>query len=72
MSFEILTEKNGAAENVAADFSVSCPLPISTHKEIVLAHGSGGKLSQRLMQETILPNFKNPLLDLLHDGAIFR
>jgi hydrogenase expression/formation protein HypE len=64
-------EVNSSAENGTADFSVSCPLPISTHKEIVLAHGSGGKLSHRLMQETILPNFKNPLLDTLHDGAIF-
>lgn len=71
MSSEISIKKIKAAKNGAVDFSISCPLPISTHKEIVLAHGSGGKLSHRLMQETILPNFKNPLLDALHDGAIF-
>jgi hydrogenase expression/formation protein HypE len=63
-------QKNGS-EIPEINIAGSCPLPISSHKEIVLAHGSGGKLSQRLMQETILPNFKNPLLDALHDGAIF-
>ncbi len=48
----------------------SCPLPISEYKEIVLAHGSGGKLSQQLMQRVVLPKFRNEALDSLHDGAI--
>lgn len=51
--------------------SFSCPLPITTHKEVVLGHGSGGRLSQQLIQKFILPQFKNDLLDPLHDGAIF-
>ncbi|MDB6020667.1 MAG: hypE [Pedosphaera sp.] len=49
----------------------ACPLPISDHREIVMAHGSGGKLSQQLIQKMILPQFQNKLLDPLHDGAIF-
>lgn len=49
----------------------SCPLPITDHKEVVLPHGSGGKLSQQLIQKMILPSFKNELLQPLHDGAIF-
>jgi len=49
----------------------TCPLPIMSYQEIVLAHGSGGKLSQRLMQEMVLPRFRNDLLEPLHDGAIF-
>jgi hydrogenase expression/formation protein HypE len=49
----------------------SCPLPLTSYKEIVLAHGSGGKLSQDLMQKIVLPQFRNPLLDCLHDGATF-
>ena len=49
----------------------SCPLPRSNYKEIVLAHGSGGKLSQRLMQEVVVPQFRNALLEPLHDGALF-
>jgi hydrogenase expression/formation protein HypE len=49
----------------------ACPLPISDHKEIVLAHGSGGKLTHRLIEKLILPQFHNELLDPLHDGAVF-
>jgi hydrogenase expression/formation protein HypE len=52
--------------------SGACPLPISSYKEIVLAHGSGGKLSQQLMQGVVLPAFRNELLAPLHDGAIFE
>ncbi len=49
----------------------SCPLPITDHKEVVLAHGSGGKLTHRLIEKMILPQFHNNLLDPLHDGAVF-
>src|ERR1700678_2216100 len=49
----------------------SCPLPLTDYREIVLAHGSGGKLSQQLMQKIVLPQFRNELLEPLHDGAIF-
>src|SRR5262249_53480568 len=49
----------------------SCPLPISDHKNIVLAHGSGGKLSHQLIQKMVLPAFRNKLLEPLHDGAVF-
>jgi hydrogenase expression/formation protein HypE len=49
----------------------SCPLPLTDYREIVLAHGSGGKLSQQLMQKVVLPQFRNKLLEPLHDGAIF-
>jgi hydrogenase expression/formation protein HypE len=51
--------------------AVSCPLPISDHKNIVLAHGSGGKLSHQLIQKMVLPAFLNDLLEPLHDGAVF-
>jgi hydrogenase expression/formation protein HypE len=49
----------------------ACPLPLTNYKEIVLAHGSGGKLSQQLIQKILLPQFRNELLEPLHDGAIF-
>jgi hydrogenase expression/formation protein HypE len=49
----------------------TCPLPLSDYQEIVLAHGSGGKISQQLFQEILLPQFRNELLDVQHDGAVF-
>jgi hydrogenase expression/formation protein HypE len=51
--------------------SASCPLPITDYKEIVLAHGSGGKLSHQLISKIVLPQFTNDFLAPLHDGAVF-
>jgi len=51
--------------------TASCPLPITNYKEIVLAHGSGGKLTRQLIDKIVLPQFRNELLEPLHDGAIF-
>src|ERR1051325_6058475 len=48
----------------------ACPAPILDHKNIVLGHGSGGKLTHQLLQKMILPAFRNPLLEAQHDGAI--
>ncbi len=40
--------------------------------KILLDHGSGGKLSNKLIAEMILPAFNNPLLSRLDDGAVFE
>jgi hydrogenase expression/formation protein HypE len=54
----------------ANPFLAVCPLPLSDYSEIVLAHGSGGKLSQELIHKIVLPQFRNEFLAPLHDGAI--
>jgi len=41
-------------------------------KTILLAHGSGGKLSHELLEKNLLPPFSNPLLDKLDDSAVFE
>lgn len=38
-------------------------------ERILLAHGSGGKLSHDLVARVMQPAFANPALDLMHDGA---
>ena len=48
----------------------SCPLPIFDHQQIVLGHGSGGKLTADLIDQVFLPAFKNPILDKLDDQAV--
>src|SRR5271166_1528550 len=52
-------------------FALSCPLPISKHKTIVLGHGSGGRLTAQLVREFFLPAFDNPVLRKLDDQAVF-
>ena len=49
----------------------ACPLPITQHEQIVLGHGSGGKLSAQLIEQVFVPAFSNPLLDKLDDQAVF-
>ncbi|HXT11909.1 MAG TPA: hydrogenase expression/formation protein HypE [Candidatus Angelobacter sp.] len=70
MSFDLFQESSAAAAD-ASPLNGTCPLPISEHKEIVLAHGSGGRMTHRLIERMILPAFRNPLLESLHDGAVF-
>ena len=48
----------------------SCPLPIFDHQQIVLGHGSGGKLTADLIDHIFLPAFTNPVLDKLDDQAV--
>ncbi len=69
-----MTKLEMTNNDLAGDASLltaSCPLPITNYKEIVLAHGSGGKLSHQLIEKMILPQFVNEFLEPLHDGAIF-
>ena len=51
-------------------FALSCPLPITRHKTIVLGHGSGGRLTAQLVREMFLPAFDNPALRKLDDQAV--
>ena len=67
----MLSEAAGAESGDATLLGASCPIPITNYTEIVLAHGSGGKLSHQLMEKMVLPQFRNELLEPLHDGAIF-
>ncbi len=51
---------------------LACPIPIAEYKNVMLAHGGGGTLTQRLIQQMFLPQFANPELARLHDGAELR
>jgi hydrogenase expression/formation protein HypE len=39
--------------------------------KILLDHGSGGKAGHRLIADLFVPQFKNPILEQLDDGAVF-
>jgi len=48
---------------------LNCPLPVSDHKTVQLAHGSGGLLSHDLITRIFLPAFDNDILNVLDDQA---
>jgi len=47
-----------------------CPLPLRDYPQIVLGHGSGGRLSADLIQHLFVPLFDNPALASLNDQAM--
>jgi hydrogenase expression/formation protein HypE len=49
-----------------------CPLPIFDHPQIVLGHGSGGKLSAELIEKVFVRRFANPTLERMNDCALLE
>ncbi len=47
-----------------------CPVPIEDYETVTLAHGGGGKLTNRLIETLLVPALDNDVLRQLHDGAI--
>jgi hydrogenase expression/formation protein HypE len=51
-------------------FAITCPVPITERKTIVLGHGSGGRLTAQLIRDLFLPAFGNDTLNKLDDQAV--
>ncbi len=60
------------SDNVASSLAagLACPLPITDYKNVLLAHGGGGKLTHQLIQKIFVSQFRNQWLESLHDGVI--
>lgn len=56
----------------AGELHPSCPLPLRHHAQVQMAHGGGGTLMRDLIERVFIPNFRNPLLEGRHDGAVFQ
>ncbi len=50
--------------------TLACPVPQLEGDRILLAHGEGARLTLRLIEELLLPEFDNPFLRRLADGAV--
>ncbi|MFE8071859.1 hydrogenase expression/formation protein HypE [Marinobacteraceae bacterium S3BR75-40.1] len=51
---------------------VNCPFPYNERETIKMAHGGGGRLMARLLEEVFRPAFANAWLDRQHDGAVLE
>ncbi len=67
MSSKIEDREEAATE--LGPFGV-CPLPIFDHPQIVLGHGSGGKLSAELIEKVFVSRFRNATLEKMDDQAV--
>jgi hydrogenase expression/formation protein HypE len=54
------------------NFTPSCPLPLSAHDTVQLAHGGGGRLMRRLIEELLLPAFSRSDAGPPHDSAVLE
>lgn len=53
-------------------FSLSCPMPELDFDTITLGHGSGGKLTRRLLDAMVFPQLENKWLREQGDGALLQ
>ncbi len=56
--------------NATLASGLACPVPVTEYDRVQLGHGSGGKMSARLIRERFLPLFENDVLRRLGDGAV--
>ncbi len=50
----------------------SCPVPIQSADTVQMAHGGGGRMTQKLVDTVFVPALRNRALAALHDGAILH
>ncbi len=53
------------------NFNSTCPIPITEYDKVMLAHGGGGSLSNKLIEKMFFSEFDNEYLKKMHDGAVF-
>jgi hydrogenase expression/formation protein HypE len=51
---------------------LSCPMPQLDFEVITLGHGSGGILTNKLLETGVFKLLENPILNEKHDGAVFE
>jgi len=54
-----------------SEFALNCPLPLNPTDFVTMAHGGGGSVMQRLIEEVFCAAFDNPLPGVQHDAATF-
>jgi hydrogenase expression/formation protein HypE len=66
-STRVATSDGAERPSVLRD--MSCPAPLAEDERVQLGHGSGGKMSARLLRDRFLPRFPSAYLAELGDGA---
>lgn len=55
---------------MAGRFTLQCPMPEIDFDVVTLGHGSGGRLTNNLLEKGIFRLFDNEILNSRHDGAV--
>ena len=54
------------------NLNATCPIPVTEYDKVMLAHGGGGSLSNKLIEKMFFSEFDNEYLNKMHDGAVFE
>src|SRR6185369_14542797 len=69
-----ISSTSPSEKTMSSDASVlpfpACPVPLVDSDEILMGHGSGGRLTAQLVENLIVPAFRNPALERLDDAAL--
>ena len=52
------------------ELSLACPAPLIGTERVLLAHGGGGLLTHRLIEQVLAPPLSSTALDARHDGGL--
>ncbi len=52
--------------------AMDCGLPFSASDQILMSHGGGGRMMQKLLRDVIMPELKNEWLDQENDASVFE
>jgi len=63
-------ERRRRSPDMSPNEGISCPVPISSYPQIVVAHGGGGRLTHQLIEKIFIAAFGSPELETRHDGAV--
>jgi hydrogenase expression/formation protein HypE len=58
--------------DINSTMKISCPVPVNKYDTVTLAHGGGGRLSERLIHDLFIKELDNPWLNKAHDGAVME
>lgn len=57
---------------MAKPFTISCPMPVNSPEFVMLAHGGGGRMMHQLLEQLVIPAFRNETLETRHDSAVLE
>jgi hydrogenase expression/formation protein HypE len=64
-----LSPNTVSPSKLSPNIKLNYPLPLTDHPNVLMAHGSGGRMTAQLIDSLFRTAFDNPDLDTLHDGA---
>jgi len=67
-----MTEMTTAIKAAKLKMQLQCPLPTLDFEVITLGHGSGGLLTNKLLDSGVFDLLRNDWLDQRHDGAVLH